>query len=136
MLITRIGEYISKEFHFVCRNCNCEWYADRKEVNFTPPCFDYGVYMDCPCCNDTTYMKEVSEWTLYYAIYVNSLVMTVAFLKIIKLIDSKVLMSRLEVEDLEKILKSKKYSLHMIFAWNAMTSLKLCAKKIRRYKWD
>ena len=57
MIITKIGE-ITKEFKFICGNCNSEWYADRKEVKFTPPFMEFEAYMKCPCCGYTTYSKE------------------------------------------------------------------------------
>lgn len=44
------------EFSFKCKNCYCEWEAERKEVNFTPPFLPYDVYMKCPNCKKTVYM--------------------------------------------------------------------------------
>ena len=49
---TIIGEFI-----FKC-TCGAVWAAERKEVNFTPPCLPYDVYMKCPYCNKTRYMSE------------------------------------------------------------------------------
>ena len=46
------------EFSFKCKNCYCEWEAERKEVKFTPPCLPYDVYMECPNCKKTVYMYE------------------------------------------------------------------------------
>lgn len=44
------------EFSFKCKNCYCEWEAERKEVKFTSPCLPYDVYMKCPNCKKTVYM--------------------------------------------------------------------------------
>lgn len=52
MIIVKMGEYINKEFHFICNNCKAEWYAERSEVKFSPPFMEYYVYMKCPCCGD------------------------------------------------------------------------------------
>ena len=41
------GKTITGEFIFKCR-CGAVWAAERKEVNFTPPCLPYDVYMKCP----------------------------------------------------------------------------------------
>lgn len=59
MLITKCGTISNVEFFFRCKRCGTEWYADRPEVNFTPPCMPYDVYMGCPCCRTIcTYFKE------------------------------------------------------------------------------
>lgn len=46
------------EFHFKCNYCFCEWEADRTDVNFTPPCMPYNVYMKCPNCKKTVCIYE------------------------------------------------------------------------------
>lgn len=58
MIITKQGDSQKSkgEFSFSCKNCGCEWTAERKEVKITPPCLPYEVYMDCPNC------KEYVEW--------------------------------------------------------------------------
>lgn len=53
MTIIKYGKQIG-DFHFKC-NCGCEWYAERSEVSFTPPCVEYDVYMRCPCCKKENY---------------------------------------------------------------------------------
>jgi len=61
VVITRYGDII-KGFKFTCKYCNAEWYANREEVKFTPPFMKYAVYMNCPCCGETTYEdSEQSE---------------------------------------------------------------------------
>lgn len=44
------------EFHFLCKKCGCEWYADRgdKGLKISPPCCEFYAYMDCPNCNSYT----------------------------------------------------------------------------------
>ncbi len=44
-----MGHKPKGEFFFRCK-CGTEWYANRGEVNFTPPCMPYDVYMTCPGC--------------------------------------------------------------------------------------
>ena len=61
MLIVKMGEKINKEFHFICKNCKVEWYADRQDVNFTPPFMEYDVYMDCTCCGETIYQSMIEK---------------------------------------------------------------------------
>lgn len=43
------------EFYFKCRNCGCEWYADRGEVKISPPCVEFYTYMKCPNCRAVCY---------------------------------------------------------------------------------
>lgn len=56
MQIIKVGD-ISKakkgEFHFICKKCGCEWYADRgdKGLIIAPPCCEFSVDMKCPTCN-------------------------------------------------------------------------------------
>jgi RNase P subunit RPR2 len=57
MIVTRYGDII-KGFKFVCKHCNAEWYANKQEVKITPPFMEYAVYMNCPCCGQTTYTNE------------------------------------------------------------------------------
>lgn len=59
MTILAVGsdKTITGEFIFKCK-CGVVWAAERKEVNFTPPCLPYDVYMKCPCCNKTRYISE------------------------------------------------------------------------------
>ena len=47
----------SGEFHFVCKNCGCEWRADRgdKGLKFSPPCVKFYAYMRCPDCGKITF---------------------------------------------------------------------------------
>ena len=52
ILIKTMGDIISKEFHFQCKHCHAEWYADRTDVKITPPFVEYAVYMKCPCCGE------------------------------------------------------------------------------------
>jgi hypothetical protein len=44
------------EFHFFCKNCGCEWYADRKDdgLRISPPGFAFLVCMECPNCKKET----------------------------------------------------------------------------------
>lgn len=62
MTIINAGEINKRksnsEFHFKCKNCSCEWEAERPEIKFTPPCFPYNVYMECPNCKKTVYIYE------------------------------------------------------------------------------
>ena len=51
MIVTKTGTRPVGEFFFKC-GCGTEWYAERSEVNFTPPCMEYAVYMKCPCCGN------------------------------------------------------------------------------------
>lgn len=49
------------EFHFTCKHCGCEWYADREdsELHISPPCVEFFTYMKCPNCNRTTYDRDI-----------------------------------------------------------------------------
>ena len=40
------------EFRFTCRNCECEWYANRGDngLKISPPCCEFYAYMRCPNC--------------------------------------------------------------------------------------
>lgn len=44
------------EFHFKCKKCDCEWYADRtdKELHISPPMLSFYTYMNCPNCGRYT----------------------------------------------------------------------------------
>jgi len=44
------------EFHFICKKCGTEWYADRgdKELKISPPCCEFYTYMNCPNCGSYT----------------------------------------------------------------------------------
>lgn len=59
MKILAVGsdKTIKEEFIFKCK-CGAIWTAKRKEVNFTPPCLPYDVYMKCPYCKETRYISE------------------------------------------------------------------------------
>lgn len=52
MFIAKCGDpkKSAAPYRFSCDNCGCEWTAERKEVNITPPCLPYEVYMKCPNC--------------------------------------------------------------------------------------
>lgn len=48
-------------FHFCCKKCGCEWYADRgdKGLNFSPPCMEFFAIMSCPNCRRETVDREI-----------------------------------------------------------------------------
>jgi hypothetical protein len=46
-----------KVFTFKCEHCNAAWYANEKEINYTPPSMEYAVYMNCPHCGEKTYAE-------------------------------------------------------------------------------
>ena len=50
--------YSSGEFRFTCKNCGCEWKADRPEVKFTPTFMPLDVYMDCTNCKKTVFRNS------------------------------------------------------------------------------
>lgn len=54
MLIINAGNKHVGDFHFKCK-CGCEWFAERQEVSFTPPCIEYDVYMRCPNCKEVNW---------------------------------------------------------------------------------
>ena len=56
MQIIEQGDYRfnKSEFVFNCKRCGCKWGAERREVKFTPPMMEFGVYMDCPNCKSFT----------------------------------------------------------------------------------
>ena len=60
MNIRKTGD-ISKqrrgEFSFKCKNCGCEWDANRsdKGLNISSPCVEFYTYMKCPNCGRMTY---------------------------------------------------------------------------------
>lgn len=45
------------EFFFHCKNCGCEWYANRGDegLKISPPCFEFFTYMKCPNCKKVVY---------------------------------------------------------------------------------
>ena len=49
------------EFKFICRNCGCEWEADRtdNELHISPPCLPFFTFMDCPNCGCRTNDREI-----------------------------------------------------------------------------
>ena len=55
MIIKNSGKSQKGEFYFKCRNCGCEWYADRGEVKISPPCVEFYTYMKCPTCGTVCY---------------------------------------------------------------------------------
>lgn len=58
MYITKSGKVkVKGAFYFKCNQCDAQWYAERKEVNFTPPCLPYEVYMKCPYCKKNVYKE-------------------------------------------------------------------------------
>lgn len=62
MHIIKLGDLTKSkkgEFHFTCKNCGCEWYADRGDngLKISAPCFEFFVYMRCPNCNTETIIK-------------------------------------------------------------------------------
>lgn len=54
MNITKRGDPAKShgEFRFVCKNCGCEWNANRgdKGLHISPPCCEFYTYMKCPNC--------------------------------------------------------------------------------------
>ena len=54
MQITKQGDPKKShgEFKFICKNCGCEWNANRgdKGLKFSPPCCEFHTYMKCPNC--------------------------------------------------------------------------------------
>lgn len=61
MIVIKPGKKINREeeFYFKCSDCGCEWTANRgdKGLEFSPPCFEFYVYMKCPHCHKTAYYK-------------------------------------------------------------------------------
>lgn len=49
------------EFKFICRNCGCEWEADRtdNELHISPPFLPFYTYMNCPNCGMYTQDREI-----------------------------------------------------------------------------
>lgn len=45
--------------HFKCKECNCEWYAEKKEVKISAPCLPLFYYMTCPNCGETVMDREI-----------------------------------------------------------------------------
>ena len=59
MVIINTGD-VSKakgEFNFKCKECGCEWYANRgdKGLRISPPYCEFFAYMKCPNCGETSY---------------------------------------------------------------------------------
>ena len=60
MNIVKLGISLTErkgEFHFNCKECGCEWFADRGDngLKISPPCCEFFAYMDCPNCKTTSY---------------------------------------------------------------------------------
>ena len=51
-----INKRATGEFRFKCKNCGCEWVADRGDngLGFSPPCVEFYAYMKCPECKAFT----------------------------------------------------------------------------------
>lgn len=49
------------EFNFSCKNCGCEWSANRtdKELHISPPCLPFYTYMNCPNCGTFTTDRKI-----------------------------------------------------------------------------
>lgn len=45
--------------YFKCKECNCEWYAEKKEVKISAPCLPLFYYMTCPNCGETVMDREI-----------------------------------------------------------------------------
>lgn len=59
MTITKQGDPAKMhrgEFSFRCKNCGCEWNADRGKdgAHISPPFVEFFAYMDCPNCGSWT----------------------------------------------------------------------------------
>lgn len=49
------------EFHFTCKHCGCEWYANRSdaELKISPLYSKISyAYMNCPNCDRITYDRN------------------------------------------------------------------------------
>lgn len=48
------------EFRFKCKECGCEWEADRtdKGLYISPPGFPFFTRMRCPNCGKLTYDRK------------------------------------------------------------------------------
>lgn len=62
MNIVRLGKPQNKqgEFHFICDECGCEWYANRGDsgLKISPPCCEFYAYMKCPNCDKQAIDEE------------------------------------------------------------------------------
>ena len=62
MIITKQGDHKkSKDFFFICKNCGCEWLANKQEVYISPPSLPYYVSMKCPNCRVTNEAQTYEE---------------------------------------------------------------------------
>ena len=61
MIIINFGDRskATGKIYFKCKNCNCEWYAEIKEVKISPPCVPLYYYMKCPNCNKTVEDRKI-----------------------------------------------------------------------------